>query len=138
MEKKRRELIAALVCEVYTLLDNHRSVDYICPTSEDDSFLCGSVMLGALTKEVEAMGLAPRPSEPFDNLSLNDLHNKISDILAVYWRTPSSRNYDSDYLHPCNLRDQMDDMRETHITSAGLCLDECGLCEVVLQEEVVL
>jgi len=109
-----------------------RKNDYRCPRNKDHSFLCGSVMLGALTKALDSTCLSPLPSEPYNGVSLEGIRDELGKINKVLWRTPSPNSHRfsdlrSDELHPCNLKDEIDDMLKAHELSSGVSMEDCGL-----------
>jgi hypothetical protein len=123
------------IVELETLARTYSNVDYVCPVSKDHSFICGSLLSGALTKELEILGLAPYPSKPFDGMSLEVLRATIRRIRAVSWRAPPERNasmygrpvLSSDEVHACNLKNQVGVNLAKYGLSSGLSLAECGL-----------
>jgi hypothetical protein len=123
------------IAELETLARTYSSVDYVCPVSKDHSFVCGSLLSGALTKELEILGLTPYPSKPFDGRSLEALRATIRRIRAVSWRAPQERKSDafgrpyqnSDAVHGCNLKNQVGANLAKYGMSSGLSLAECGL-----------
>jgi hypothetical protein len=58
---------------MYALLDSYRDLHCICPVDKVHSSLCGSVMFGVLTKELDKLGLLPRPSEPYHGMYAQNL-----------------------------------------------------------------
>jgi hypothetical protein len=102
-------------------------------------------MLGALTKALDKLNLAPRPKEPFDGMSLKDLIVNIRGIQEVRWRTfdtpkPDLRPFSPmgarsrgtslpDLPHACNLRVQVLEALKPHGLLKGLEFEECGQSE---------
>lgn len=78
IDPQRCLAIEAVINELHTLVDKFRSVDYVCPLGSQHSFFCGSVLLGALTKELDRWEmLSPRPEVPFQNMSLSGLRTQL-------------------------------------------------------------
>lgn len=123
------------IAELKTLARTYSNVDYVCPVSEDQSFTCGSLLSGALTKELEILDLTPYPSKPFDGMSLETLRWKIGCIRAVSWCAPQDWRTDvygrrtsiPDAAHACNLKNQVSVNLAKYGMSSGLSLEECGL-----------
>jgi len=122
------------IAELETLAHTYSKIDYVCPISKDHSFVCGSVLSGALTKELAILGLTPYPEKPFNGISLETLRAKIDSIRKVSWRAvlPAAQASkrpaaSSDPTHPCNLKNQVSISLAKHKMSPGLTLWECGI-----------
>lgn len=97
----RIDTIALVVSQLHDLLDEFRQRDYECPSGVN-SFECGSMLYGALTKEMEASGLlSPFPTAPFAGMTFEELRTKIHGMKAPTWSNGGHRR---DYPHPCDLR----------------------------------
>jgi hypothetical protein len=143
-------LISTTLADMYALLDSYRDLHYICPVEKDHSSLCGSVMFGALTKELDKLGLLPRPSEPYHGMCLQNLWGDIDHIGQVRWRTfdaPKSSSQSgifgssppapksSDAAHACNLKDRVCILLDSHVCYSCLTFRDCGLGESESKEE---
>lgn len=66
IDLRRYQIIESLMSGLTTQLDIHRSATYTFPKNSNYSFLCGSMLLGTLTKRLdEATLFSPRPEIPF-------------------------------------------------------------------------
>ena len=78
---------------------------YSCDQSRQslDSFLCGSFLLGALTRELDRLGLlSPRPEVPFHGLSFEDICVKARKVQSPSWKSSAYSDYYGS-MHTCNL-----------------------------------
>jgi hypothetical protein len=99
IDSKRHHAIEYVIERLHKLLDTYRSADYACPYANEQSFQCGSFLLGALTKEMDAMGLLkPRPEVPFQGLSFQGVCGKLQAMRDLPWYS-DRRSY-----HPCTLQ----------------------------------
>lgn len=101
-ELVRNRAIESVVENLHALLGTYRSASYECPNSSEQSALCGAVMLGTLTREMEKLALLePRPEVPFSNLTLRALCEKLEEIVSPRW-VPYRNGYGG-RLHNCGL-----------------------------------
>jgi hypothetical protein len=78
MEEKRRQAIKELISSLHEWLDKFRGNSYECCRGSQYNFACSSMLLGALTKEMDRSGLwDPRPYFPFQRLSFDSLYNNV-------------------------------------------------------------
>ncbi|KAF2810992.1 uncharacterized protein BDZ99DRAFT_508368 [Mytilinidion resinicola] len=85
IDQARIHAIHALVSQLHSLLDEYHSADYSCPRN-GYSFECGSMLYGALTKQMESLELlAPQPVAPFSGMSLRELDSKMRNIKSPLW-----------------------------------------------------
>lgn len=101
IEVSRKQAIGTIFSKLQALLQEFRSPLYRCPSG--DSFECGSILYGALTKEMELQGLLPVPTEPYSGLNVSELYTKMQRIRSPSWY--SSRKKKSQ--HSCNLREKV-------------------------------
>lgn len=86
-------------------IGSYRSDTYICPTNPEVSFQCGCMLLGALTKQMDSLGLIERPLFGQD---LHSVHDKLYAIKSPRWAHDTC-NHNSYYhnssleLHNCDL-----------------------------------
>lgn len=90
--------MSTVFSQLQALLDEYRSQSYRCPSG--DSFECGSVLFGALTKEMERQGLLPVPTAPFTGWSISELYTKIQRIRSPSWSSPGKSKKSR---HHCDL-----------------------------------
>lgn len=73
---------------------------------------------GALTKELDRVGLLPRPVKPFLDLNLWQLHSKVTSITCPDWRGNSTHQR-------CNLNAKVGKIVDNAIVNArGLNLKD--------------
>lgn len=92
------QAIGTVFSQLHGLLEEFRSPLYRCP--RDDSFECGSILYGALFKEMELQGLLPIPTAPYHDLSVSELCTKMQRIRSPAWCRPGKSKKSQ---HGCNL-----------------------------------
>jgi hypothetical protein len=105
---------------LHELLDRYRSGTYECDPNRDDSFQCGSFLLGALTKGMDSLKLlTPRPEVPFECLSFKGLCKNIRTMKSPAWLSNNSGHdeyggFGSRHpkTHPCTLKTAIDELVE--------------------------
>lgn len=90
--------MGTIFSQLQVLLQEFRSPLYQCPRG--DSFECGSILYGALTKEMELQGLLPIPIAPYSGLSFSELYTKMQRIRSPRWCRPDKHKRGP---HPCDL-----------------------------------
>lgn len=98
IEEDRMQATGTIFSQLQALIDEYRCQSYTCPTG--DSFECGSMLLGALTKEMELQGLFPVPTAPFIGWSISELYTKIQRLRSPSW---SSSSKSKKSRHRCDL-----------------------------------
>lgn len=63
IDKQRVEMLERLIASVNGVVDN------LCIGEQSCTFECSSILLGALLKQIQPLGLWPRPSEPYTDFS---------------------------------------------------------------------
>jgi hypothetical protein len=63
IDKQRLELLERLTASIQGVVDG------LCVGELKCTFECNSMLLGALVKQIQPLGLWPRPSEPYTNFS---------------------------------------------------------------------
>lgn len=63
IDKQRVELLERLITSINGVVDN------LCIGEQSCTFECSSILLGALLKQIQPLGLWPRPSEPYAEFS---------------------------------------------------------------------
>jgi hypothetical protein len=82
-----------------------RKTDYECPAKKGYSYECGSFLLGALLRGMDAAGFcSPAFKAPFQGSSVRSTYAKLQKFRAVKWSSPSSSNTS----HACNLVNRLD------------------------------
>ena len=88
--------------QLQDLLQEFRNPLYRCPSG--DSFECGSMLYGALSKEMELQGLLPVPTAPFYDISVSELYTKMQRIRSPSWCRPGKSKKGH---HHCNLGEKV-------------------------------
>ncbi|KAF2026285.1 hypothetical protein EK21DRAFT_103357 [Setomelanomma holmii] len=92
---RRYQVIESVVSQLHDLLDTYRSSKYECPDGTNNSFQCGAIMLGALTKQLDGMALlSPRLEVPFPGLSFAALCTKAKSMKSPAWSARVSKIVD--------------------------------------------
>jgi hypothetical protein len=99
IETARMEAIGTVFSQLQELRQEYRSPLYHCPGG--NSFECGSMLFGALTKEMELQGLLPVPAAPFAGWSISKLYTKIQRIQSPSWSKPKKSR------HRCDLSERV-------------------------------
>lgn len=125
IDQARVQAIGTLVARLHDLLEEYRNPNYLCPNG-GHSFECGSILYGALAREMELAGLlAPYPVAPFSGLSFGEIHLKLQHFRSPSWCYPD--RYKTAKSHPCNLRGRVTKIAEEAIHPAnGLDLKDFG------------
>ncbi|UPX16917.1 uncharacterized protein EKO05_0007298 [Ascochyta rabiei] len=103
---RRCQAIESVISDLHNLLDEYRSSKYKCKQNAAFSFQCSSLLLGALTKELDSWSLlSPRPEPPFLDLSFSSICTKIRGVKSLTCFAKINMNgwfYGSG--HSCELR----------------------------------
>jgi hypothetical protein len=94
--------IDTVFSQLQNLLEKFRSPLYRCP--HEASFECGSILYGALFKEMELQGLLPIPAAPYHDLSVSELYTKMQRIRSPAWCRPGKSKKSQ---HSCNLAESV-------------------------------
>ncbi|KAF1960015.1 hypothetical protein CC80DRAFT_438439 [Byssothecium circinans] len=123
IEHKRYQMINELVETLHVQLLNYRRDGYSCPQGSDNNFMCSSVLLGALTKEMDRMGyLSPRPEVPFNGLSFERLCTEVGEMRTPIWHYKPANRCSDYYSHSCSFSGKIQSSIEM-ITGKGVGLD---------------
>jgi hypothetical protein len=77
LEARRSELIQEAIGVCQEWFDKFYGT-YTCIEDKNQSFKCGSVLLGTLTKPMNSMGiLSPKPAAPHSGFSLERFQHRI-------------------------------------------------------------
>jgi len=126
IETCRSELIEGAIDVCQGWFDKFCS-GYCCIQDEKCSFECGSMLLGALTRQMNNMAiLSPRPTAPYAGLSFAELRYGIKSIKAPdlhirYERRSRSPEYRK---HPCSLDAVIREVNQVYKRADGLRLRE--------------
>lgn len=105
IDQARNQAIGTVVSQLHNLLDEYRNTNYCCP-SGNYSFECGSILYGALTKEMDSLGLlVPYPVTPFSGISFWEIYSKVHNMKSPMWCNLGSGRYKSQ--HSCNLNEKV-------------------------------
>jgi hypothetical protein len=103
MEEKRYHAIKELVSNLHEWLDKFRESSYERCRGRQYNFACSSTWLGALTKEMDRIGLwDPRPYFPFQRLSFDGLYNSVHAMESPTWPERNGGYYGNP--HPCGFQ----------------------------------
>ena len=129
LDLKRYQAIEAVIDTLQILFDKFRRHDYNRPQGNQYSFVCGSVMLGALTRELDWWEmLSPRPEFSFQNMSFSDVSTKVKAVTPFNW-CPYNGGYNS-YQHPCRLSTMViDAVDKIALGLKGLSINDIRGCE---------
>ena len=125
IDSKRYQAIECVIEGVHSLLDKYRQSDYVCEVNTSQSFVCGSFLLGALLKELDAHALLmPRPEAPFTKLSFKGICGKVQTIQSPGWAVPTVNNYYGQNRHGCSLNTAVEPIvAKAKVAVVGLELD---------------
>ncbi|KAF2796488.1 hypothetical protein K505DRAFT_300197 [Melanomma pulvis-pyrius CBS 109.77] len=103
IDLKRCQAIEAVISRLHEQLDEYRSATYTCPYGDNYSFRCSSMLLGALTKEMDSANiLLPQPEVPFFGLSFDGICGKMGSLQSMEW-SPDYRASS----HACDLQEKV-------------------------------
>jgi len=90
LETRRLDLIQEVV-DVCNRWTNQFCGAYQCSRDKNQSFNCGSILLGALTKQMYNMHISWTTAEPFSGLSLEELGHGIKSMRMPTWHVKYPR-----------------------------------------------
>lgn len=96
------QAISTVLSQLHNLLEKFRNPLYQCPSA--NSFECGSILYGALFKEIELQGLLLIPAVPYHDLSVSELYTKMRRIRSPAWCRLSKSKKSQ---HSCNLSESV-------------------------------
>jgi len=101
MESRRTQTIAKALDVCRYWMDKFET-DWRCEVPRD-SHQCGSMLLGALSREMRRLGLrSPEPHAPYDGLSVESVCRDILDMQSPSWTGDDGK------AHPCTFCDEID------------------------------
>jgi hypothetical protein len=119
--------IGTLVARLHDLLEEYRNPNYVCPKGSH-SFECGSILYGALSKQMKSAGLLePYPVAPFSGMSFEEIYSKVRQFKSPKWCYPGKKKFTA---HSCDLGEKVTEIAEMVIHSAyGFHLKDFGRTE---------
>lgn len=81
IDKQRLELLERVISSIHGLVDSLFAGKLRC------TFECDSILLGALLKQIQPLGLWPRPSEPYTKFSLVGIARAVRSFRSPYCET---------------------------------------------------
>lgn len=126
LNSKRLQAIGSVIGpsgSLLALLAAYRSSSYTCPASKEASFECGSILFGALSRELEnRVWLNPHPTPPYLGICFDSVCAKVRTFKSPEWAAVKGNGpYSIPSRHACSLSVAL----ETAITNATG--EACGL-----------
>lgn len=90
------QVIRTVLSQLDLLLQRFRSSQYRCPKWREYNLECGSILYGALVKQMDSSGLFPIPVAPYPGLKISALYGRMETMRTPVWYGPDSR-------HNCDL-----------------------------------
>ncbi|KAK4031305.1 hypothetical protein C8A01DRAFT_21456, partial [Parachaetomium inaequale] len=121
IDSRRRNVVDKILIALHELIVSFRD------GSDECSFECSSIRLGALTKEMRARRLDPKPGSPLLGYSIAATMDAARSIRSPQWASPnrSAYGYVGYVSHSCDLgsliQSKMDGLEEM---MGGLTLDD--------------
>jgi hypothetical protein len=117
IDERRQKGIGNVITALRVLLHRMRKGPDSC------SFECSSILLGALTKELDARNLlSPRPVPPFSGFSFEPTAESLSAIRSPCWYTRGQSYHQN--IHRCTLNQHIDPIINSLNQHAGLTLED--------------
>ncbi|CAO2658135.1 Nn.00g073950.m01.CDS01 [Neocucurbitaria sp. VM-36] len=106
IELRRYQAIDAVISICYNWIEKLREDTYVCQEDIENSFACGSMLLGALTKHLHRLGwLLAKPEIPFAGHSFENICKTIKEVEAPFWSSEyTQRRYGNSSWHGCGLQ----------------------------------
>ncbi|KAF2846102.1 hypothetical protein T440DRAFT_558419 [Plenodomus tracheiphilus IPT5] len=127
IDSMRSQAIESMIQGLHLMLGRYRSANYVCVEDGTQTSLCGSLLLGTLTREMDSLAiLTPCPENPFSALSVDSVCEKIEGIQSPEWVSYSEgvshrrRNYMQ--KHPCSLTPAIESLK-SDVTATVVGLD---------------
>jgi hypothetical protein len=113
IDQARLQAIVTVVSRLRDLLDENGNPSYQCPHS-CHSFECGSILYGALSRQMRSAGLPTDPPTALCyGLGFWETYTKLQDIKSPVWYDLRNHGLKSKRLlnpHPCSLRERVDNI----------------------------
>ncbi|KAF2690670.1 hypothetical protein K458DRAFT_382247 [Lentithecium fluviatile CBS 122367] len=104
LDLKWCRVLQSVITSVHLLLFKYRSCDSTCPQVAQYSFVCDSILYGALTKELAAVGLlSPRPEVQFNGRSFGGTACDINNMKSPTWRQDQKDSFGTHLQLGCSL-----------------------------------
>ncbi|RYO65256.1 hypothetical protein AA0113_g5273 [Alternaria arborescens] len=117
IDNTRYQAIEFVIEALHDRLERYRSTDYLCPSNANQSFMCGSFLLGSVTKELSRLNfMSPRPEVPFPGLSFDRTCELVGAMQSPWWY---SANGSYSRAHSCTLNAAMKTLIEDVSTAVG-------------------
>jgi hypothetical protein len=125
MEHKRYQTMEEVVSSLHEWLNKFRGNSYMCQQGTNYNFACSSMLLGALTKELDRIScLDPRPEVPFQQLSFEELCANVLKITTPTWSLGNQNGYYYQH-HGCSFDTTVkDEVKKISNKLAGLNLSD--------------
>lgn len=96
IDEIQKKAVGTIISQLKSLVEEYRDPHYQCPHGV--SFECGSMLYGALSKELELHGLSPFPTAPYTGFSVSELSVKMRKIRSPSWYPQGKK-----VKHSCSL-----------------------------------
>ncbi|KAF2728672.1 hypothetical protein EJ04DRAFT_503744 [Polyplosphaeria fusca] len=104
----RVKLISEISDGLFALFNKFQSAEYVCLLS-NKSFECGCILLGALTRGLDAIGVL-NTDAPFDGISVSGLCDSARAMRSPVWFCSASASGYQRTKHPCGLQTPVNDV----------------------------
>lgn len=120
IEQVRQESVDSVITILHDLLTYFRSARTAC------SFERSSILLGALTKEMQARHLfSPQLTTPLLGFSFASISRSVRNIRSPIWSSSSEGMYHRHYAHSCRIASFIDaSIDELEVALEGLTLKD--------------
>ncbi|PVH96337.1 hypothetical protein DM02DRAFT_674890 [Periconia macrospinosa] len=125
IEQVCSEVTEAIVAQLHGLLEEYSDPNYQCP-DDGPSFECGSILYGALIREMRLAGLLVSDFVPsVRDMDLSEILNKMQSFRSPEWCYPG--RYKSRFQHSCSLKARVAEIVNSSIhPGKGLDLEDFG------------
>jgi hypothetical protein len=126
LETHRSKLIGEVIGVCQEWFDNFGGA-YSCTEESGQSFACGSMLLGALTRQLNNIGiLSPKPAAPYSGFSLEGLQRHIQSIKTPTWYFQNGYSgFIADYKeYSCSLDPVIQEVNRVVDGARGLVLSD--------------
>ena len=81
IQQKRLHSIESAIQVIYNQITKYSGPEIIC--GGNDRFHCDAILLGSLLKSSAAIGISPRPTNPYPDMTFNKLAEQIRGMLVL-------------------------------------------------------
>ncbi|KAF2732405.1 hypothetical protein EJ04DRAFT_565982 [Polyplosphaeria fusca] len=116
IETSRWQAIESVMEGLYDWLEIFETDRYSCSTNTAHDLACGSILLGALRKQMRKLDYLPdRPEVPFHGIYLDAVCNGVSSLKSPKWSDCCDGYYGHSYheRHACNFDPNVKQMAES-------------------------